>query len=40
MFDGVVEQTKATLDAGEESTNLPGLILKARESDPHVAANM
>uniref|UniRef100_A0A7S4I7V9 Cytochrome P450 n=1 Tax=Vannella robusta TaxID=1487602 RepID=A0A7S4I7V9_9EUKA len=40
MFDGVVEQTKATLDAGEESTNLPGLILKARESDPHVAANI
>lgn len=37
MFDGLMEQTSQKLKDGEDTTSLPGLIIKARESDPRVA---
>eukprot|EP00339_Tiarina_fusa_P022523 CAMPEP_0117033816 /NCGR_PEP_ID=MMETSP0472-20121206/24133_1 /TAXON_ID=693140 ORGANISM="Tiarina fusus, Strain LIS" /NCGR_SAMPLE_ID=MMETSP0472 /ASSEMBLY_ACC=CAM_ASM_000603 /LENGTH=359 /DNA_ID=CAMNT_0004742837 /DNA_START=207 /DNA_END=1283 /DNA_ORIENTATION=+ len=40
MFDGLLEQAKEKLDKGEDSNNLPSLIIKAREADPNVANNI
>ena len=40
MFDGLLEQARQKLEQGEDSDNLPSLIIKAIDDDPNVATNM